>query len=155
MLKRIEEILDKNGQDYKVIKLHENTTESALKNKKKVGPKPVTVFVDELSNVTFVDDFRKQPWTCYGESENLLAYIRGEDDEEDDWWEENETYQGQSGVLINAHYDSVASGFGATDDGVGVVTVLQLISHFTTEGNQPKRGIVAMLNNGESFRLQP
>lgn len=32
---------------------------------------------------------------------------------------------------------------------MGVVTVLQLIKHFTTPGNQPKHGIVALLNNGE------
>jgi Zn-dependent M28 family amino/carboxypeptidase len=44
---------------------------------------------------------------------------------------------------------SVSTGFGATDDGMGVITVLQLIRFFTTPGNEPKRGIVAMLNNGE------
>ncbi|KAK7708645.1 hypothetical protein SLS64_006747 [Diaporthe eres] len=43
----------------------------------------------------------------------------------------------------------VSTGFGATDDGIGVVTVLQLIKYFTTPGNQPKHGIVALLNNGE------
>ena len=49
--------------------------------------------------------------------------------------------------------DSVSSGYGATDDGVGVVTLLQLISYFTREGNQPKRGIVALFNNGEENGL--
>ena len=56
-------------------------------------------------------------------------------------------------MLVNAHYDSVQSGYGATDDGVGVVTVLQLISYFTAEGNKPKRGVVALLNNGEENGL--
>jgi hypothetical protein len=32
---------------------------------------------------------------------------------------------------------------------MGVITVLQLIRFFTTPGNEHKRGIVAMLNNGE------
>lgn len=54
---------------------------------------------------------------------------------------------------MNAHYDSVSSGYGATDDGVGVVTLLQLISYFTREGNRPKRGIVALFNNGEENGL--
>jgi hypothetical protein len=36
---------------------------------------------------------------------------------------------------------------------VGVVTVLQLISYFTAEGNKPKRGVVALLNNGEENGL--
>lgn len=49
---------------------------------------------------------------------------------------------------MSAHYDSVASGFGTTDDGVGIVTILQLISHFTREGSRPKRGIIALMNNG-------
>ncbi|MBE3041308.1 M28 family peptidase [Candidatus Bathyarchaeota archaeon] len=47
----------------------------------------------------------------------------------------------------------VSTGYGATDDGMGVVSVLQLISHFTTPGHQPKHGIVAMLNNGEEDYL--
>lgn len=32
---------------------------------------------------------------------------------------------------------------------MGVITVLQLIKHFSTAGNQPQHGIVALLNNGE------
>lgn len=152
LLKRVKDILERNELDYKVVETSPTAVGSALE-KKHVEPKPVTVFVDGLSNVTFVDDFRKERWTCYGESENLLVYIRGEDDEDEDWWDNDEKYEGQAGVLVNAHYDSVSSGFGATDDGVGVVTVLQLISYFTTDGNQPKRGIVALFNNGEENGL--
>lgn len=47
----------------------------------------------------------------------------------------------------------MSTGYGATDDGMGVVTVLQLISHFTTPGHQPKHGIIALLNNGEEDYL--
>lgn len=47
----------------------------------------------------------------------------------------------------------VSTGYGATDDGMGVVSVLQLISHFTAPGHQPKHGIVALLNNGEEDYL--
>jgi hypothetical protein len=43
----------------------------------------------------------------------------------------------------------VSTGFGATDDGMGVVACLQVIQHFTHPDNQPERGIVVMLNNGE------
>ena len=89
----------------------------------------------------------------YGESTNLIVYVRGENDQDGDWWESDKKYNGQSGVLVNAHYDSVQSGFGATDDGIGVVTILQLISYFTTNGNRPKRGIVALFNNGEENGL--
>ncbi|KIW06175.1 uncharacterized protein PV09_02660 [Verruconis gallopava] len=86
--------------------------------------------------------------------ENIIVYIRGSEDEPGFWWEDGESDIGhKSGVLINAHYDSVPSGFGATDDGIGVVSVLQVISYYTTQGNQPKRGVVALLNNGEEDYL--
>ncbi|KAI7665678.1 endoplasmic reticulum metallopeptidase 1, partial [Hortaea werneckii] len=43
---------------------------------------------------------------------------------------------------------------GATDDGVGVITVLQLLSHFTSpDTQQPSRGIVLLLNNAEENGL--
>jgi Zn-dependent M28 family amino/carboxypeptidase len=54
--------------------------------------------------------------------------------------------------LLTKEY-SVSTGFGATDDGIGCVTVLQLIRFFTTPGNEPKKGIVALLNNGEEDYL--
>ena len=47
----------------------------------------------------------------------------------------------------------VSTGYGATDDGMGVVTSLQLIQHFTHPDHQPERGIVVMLNNGEEDYL--
>lgn len=49
--------------------------------------------------------------------------------------------------------DRVSTGFGATDDGMGVVTVLQIINHFTKKDRQPQRGILALLNNGEEDGL--
>jgi len=65
-----------------------------------------------------------------------MVYIRGTEDEEGEWWHDEYSYpmqsHGQGGVLVNAHYDSVSTGFGATDDGVGVVTVLQLIKFFSS-----------------------
>ena len=45
------------------------------------------------------------------------------------------------------------AGYGATDDGMGVVSILQLIRFYTTQGNQPKKGLVALLNNGEEDYL--
>lgn len=48
---------------------------------------------------------------------------------------------------------SVSTGFGATDDGMGCVSILQLLSYFTTEDHQPKNGIVLLFNNGEEDGL--
>ena len=142
LLGRVEGILKHNGAGYKV--------DGDVKSD---SAQPVTIFKDDVSNVTFVDDWRGAPWTCYAESQNIIVYIRGEDDEPGDWWNSSQEYDGQGGVLVNAHYDSVSTGYGATDDGVGVVTVLQLISYFTKEGHRPKRGVVALLNNGEEDGL--
>ncbi|KAJ9637177.1 hypothetical protein H2199_007463 [Coniosporium tulheliwenetii] len=88
-----------------------------------------------------------------------MVYIRGTEDDKSDWWNMDTSLKtsrpnsGRGGVLVNAHYDSVSTGYGATDDGVGMVTVLQLISYFTSPGNRPARGIVALLNNGEEDYL--
>ncbi|KIM36881.1 hypothetical protein M413DRAFT_448815 [Hebeloma cylindrosporum] len=51
------------------------------------------------------------------------------------------------GVLFSAHYDSVSTASGATDDGMGVATLLQLVKYFA-ENRQP-RAAVFNINNGE------
>ncbi|CUS12769.1 unnamed protein product [Tuber aestivum] len=62
-----------------------------------------------------------------------------------------------SPVLVSAHYDSVSTGYGATDDGTAVVSILQIIKSFTRPesqgGKRLKRGLVALLNNGEEDYL--
>ncbi|KAF2486512.1 peptidase M28 [Neohortaea acidophila] len=154
LLDRVREVLGRNEVGFDVVNTVGKGAESLMKGKKeKEKDKAVSVFVDGVSNVTFVDDFRQQPWSCYGESENIIVYIRGSNDDDGKWWESDRPYNGPAGVLVNAHYDSVSSGFGATDDGVGVVTLLQLLSHFTTDGHQPERGLVLLFNNGEENAL--
>jgi hypothetical protein len=54
-----------------------------------------------------------------------------------------------SGVLLNAHFDTVSTSGGATDDGISIVSILQLVSYFTLPQNQPRNGVVALLNNNE------
>lgn len=120
----------------------------------------VTVFNDYQSNVSFsaagaigsAGQGRLPGLSVYFEGTNIIAYIRGTEDVEGEWWA-SDSYatkkHEKGGVLVNAHYDSVSTGYGTTDDGIGVVTVLQLIRYFTTPGNRPKKGIVALLNNGE------
>lgn len=128
--------------------------------KEKESSPPVTIFNDLQSNVTCsaaglsasIGHLPGQ--TVYFEGTNIIVYIRGTEDEEGEWWEDDlnlssKKTHGHGGVLVNAHYDSVSTGFGATDDGVGVITTLQLIRYFTTSGNRPKKGVVALFNNGE------
>lgn len=142
LLARIENILKENGI----------SSSSATS--------PVVVFSDITSNLTFSIEGRlkdagpgRDPgYSVYFEGSNIIVYIRGSEDEPGDWWTADRKPQGK-GVLVNAHYDSVSTGYGATDDGVGVVTILQLVKHFTSNGQQPKKGIVALFNNGEEDYL--
>ncbi|PWY76326.1 hypothetical protein BO70DRAFT_388646 [Aspergillus heteromorphus CBS 117.55] len=117
----------------------------------------VFVFDDTHSNLTFVGNPLKSANTgVYFEGTNILVYIRGQDDSRTQWWLEPNGVPpaGQSGgVLVNAHYDSVSTGYGATDDGVGVVSCLQLIKYFTTPGHVPRKGLVVLFNNGEEDYL--
>ncbi|KAL5336515.1 putative zinc metalloprotease [Aspergillus crustosus] len=106
----------------------------------------VFVFNDTQSNLTSARD----SLAVYFEGTNIIVYIRGEEDELEQWWKvPGGRPKGKGGVLVNAHYDSVSTGYGATDDGVGVVTCLQLIKYFTTPKYAPRKGLVVLLNNGE------
>ncbi|KAG0634741.1 hypothetical protein HOY80DRAFT_506952 [Tuber brumale] len=97
------------------------------------------------SNVTFVGAGRED-LTVYFEGTNIIVYIHGERPADE-----------LSPVLVSAHYDSVSTGYGATDDGAAVVSILQIIKSFTRPesqgGKRLKRGLVALLNNGEEDYL--
>lgn len=120
------------------------------------------IFNDIVSNVTFSSSNdlsssgrKGAPGaSVYFEGTNIMVYIPGSDD--DAKWQEPETVDSMDhgeGVLVNVHYDSVSTGFGATDDGVGVVTALQLIKFYTTEENKPRKGLLVLFNNGEEDYL--
>ncbi|KAJ5746358.1 hypothetical protein N7520_011540 [Penicillium odoratum] len=110
----------------------------------------VFVFDDLTSNLTSIDG----QTGVYFEGTNILVYIRGWEDKQENWWEvPGKAPTGKGGVLVNAHYDSVSTGYGATDDGVGVVTCLQLVRYFLTPEHAPRRGLVVMFNNGEEDYL--
>ncbi|MCJ1353123.1 MAG: hypothetical protein MMC33_003108 [Icmadophila ericetorum] len=144
LLLRINSILQENGADYTSPKLG---NESLIRR----ADPFVYVFNDMTSDVTSSTSFfGSAGLSVYFEGTNIIIYIRGTEDDQRNWWEyHHEKPQGKGGVLVNSHYDSVSTGFGATDDGVGVITVLQLVKYFTAAGNQPKKGVVALLNNGE------
>lgn len=77
----------------------------------------------------------------YFESTNILVKIDGADPE----------YTDKGGVLFSAHYDSVSTAPGATDDGMGVATLMQLIAYLV-KGRQG-RTAVFNINNGEEDGL--
>ncbi|POR31563.1 Peptide hydrolase [Tolypocladium paradoxum] len=116
----------------------------------------VTIFDDRISNVTYT--FRGTlGWTGqYFEGSNFYVYIHGKEDPEGDWWQTEVGFTASrrtGGVLVNCHFDSVSTGYGATDDGMSCVSMLQLLSYFTSEGRQPKNGIVLLFNNAEEDGL--
>lgn len=57
----------------------------------------------------------------------------------------------QGAVLFSAHYDSVSTATGATDDGMGVVTLLQLVQYFAE--HRSMRTAIFNINNGEEDGL--
>ncbi|KAI8361714.1 hypothetical protein BD560DRAFT_404498 [Blakeslea trispora] len=57
----------------------------------------------------------------------------------------------QEALLINAHYDSVPTSNGVTDNGMGVVTALETLRYFTT--HPPRQTIIFLFNNFEEGGL--
>lgn len=142
LLDRIKDILEARASEEEYFSADEEKPE-------------VFVFDDMQSSLTFAGGWGSGPTTgVYFEGTNIIVYIRGSDDDKERWWEVPDGMPaGNGGVLVNSHYDSVSTGFGATDDGVGVITCLQLIKYFTTPGHAPKKGLVVLFNNGEEDYL--
>lgn len=74
----------------------------------------------------------------YFESSNIVAKVEGKNPQ-------------LPGLLLSAHYDSVPTSHGATDDGKGVVSLLGLLDHYSR--HQPERTLVFNFNNNEEFGL--
>ncbi|KAN0079696.1 hypothetical protein V8E54_004910 [Elaphomyces granulatus] len=143
LLERVHRIIEGNAPENKPGVLDEYRPE-------------VFVFDDMQSNITFYSGTVRvsSGLSVYFEGTNIIVYIRGSEDDTENWWEVPDGEpSGKGGVLVNAHYDSVSTGYGATDDGIGVVTCLQLIKYFTAGGHSPRRGLVVLLNNGEEDSL--
>ncbi|WP_280447123.1 M20/M25/M40 family metallo-hydrolase, partial [Nocardia brasiliensis] len=52
-------------------------------------------------------------------------------------------------VFLTAHYDSVASGPGANDDGVGVAAILETVRALRAAGTTVRNDVVVLLTDGE------
>ncbi|KAK1964383.1 putative zinc metalloprotease [Colletotrichum sublineola] len=168
-LERIEEILVRNKVEYTkeknaggVIWPQEayDAPAPAKRDVQRTSTGPaVTIFDDTISNTTYLGTLGSfseiGPFATYFEGTNKLVYIRGTQDEDGEWWNGKRDPRkiGEGGVLVNAHYDSVSTGYGATDDGMGCVSLLQMLNYYTSPGRQPRRGIVLLLNNGEEDGL--
>ncbi|CAA7263054.1 unnamed protein product [Cyclocybe aegerita] len=97
----------------------------------------VHVIDDLTTNVSFVDP----PASAYFEGRNILVKVEGSDP----------AYSETGGVLFSAHFDSVSTSVGATDDGMGTVTCMQLVEYFAN--HRPRRTAIFNINNGEEDGL--
>jgi acetylornithine deacetylase/succinyl-diaminopimelate desuccinylase-like protein len=77
----------------------------------------------------------------YFEGTNILVKVDGTDPD----------YRVRGGVLFSAHYDSVSTAPGVTDDGMGVATLLDMVKYLAVK--QPRRTAVFNINNGEEDGL--
>ncbi|KHN97273.1 Peptidase family M28 family [Metarhizium album ARSEF 1941] len=165
LMRRSREILDRNGIDFTTdltggvpwessyLSSAENPVLAAETSARRRG---ATLFDDRISNVTMTHPQPNSSMGRYFEGNNFYVYIRGSDDPEGEWWTSDNVQRiarSGAGVLVNCHFDSVSTGYGATDDGVGCISLLQLLSHFTSKGYQPKNGIVLLFNNAEEDGL--
>ncbi|OAA51924.1 Peptidase family M28 family [Metarhizium rileyi] len=165
LMRRAREILDRNGVDYTTdltggvpwessyLPSAEYTNKTAEAAARSRG---ATLFDDHISNVTMTNPQPSNTMGRYFEGNNFYVYIHGSEDPEGDWWTSDSLQRiarSGAGVLVNCHFDSVSTGYGATDDGVACISLLQMLSHFTSNGRQPKNGIVLLFNNAEEDGL--
>ncbi|KAK5995992.1 Vacuolar membrane protease [Cladobotryum mycophilum] len=169
---RSKEILERNHISYTTESAGGTIWDDSAETPSKDIPKSVsssarpvgaTIFDDRISNVTWTAGSLLRSaggpssWQGhYFEGNNLYVYIHGKEDPEGDWWLSEagpDAYQKTGGVLVNCHFDSVATGYGATDDGMSCVSMLQMLNYFTIEGRQPRHGIVFLFNNAEEDGL--
>ncbi|KAG2339609.1 hypothetical protein BDR05DRAFT_938905 [Suillus weaverae] len=102
----------------------------------------VSVDFDLSSNASWASGLLStNPYAVYYESDNVLVKVEGSDKE----------YQESGGLLLSAHWDSVSTAPGATDDGMGVVTLMSMVKYFAE--NRPSRTVVFNINNGEEDGL--
>lgn len=103
----------------------------------------ITDIAELHNNVHVADDIRTNAtWYAgggvYFEGNNILVKIDGKQPE-------------LEAVLFSAHFDSVSTAPGATDDGMAVSTLIQLVGYFAE--NTPKRTVIFNINNGEEDGL--
>lgn len=95
---------------------------------------------NDLNNTNFLFGQDTYGSVSYYESNNLYVRINGSGAD-------------LPAILISAHYDSVPSSFGITDDGAGIASMLGLLKYYSDSGKQPLRTIVFNFNNNEEFGL--
>ncbi|NPA37825.1 MAG: M20/M25/M40 family metallo-hydrolase [Chlorobi bacterium] len=103
--------------------------------------------IDELKHLGLNVDTQEQvifnrKWNSGVKANNIISVIEGENHS-----------KGKS-LLLLSHYDSRASAsFGASDDGSGVVTILESIRAFLAKGQKPQNDIIILFSDAEELGL--
>lgn len=93
------------------------------------------------NNILFKTKYLSYDSVSYYESNNLIVRINGSRDD-------------LPALLLSAHYDSVPSSYGVTDDGFGVASLLGVLNYYVSKNiSQPERSIILNFNNNEEFGL--
>ncbi len=86
------------------------------------------------------DGYDISRWGNLSKPKNILARIKGSDN--------------SKALLLLSHYDSSPhSSFGASDAGSGVVTILEGLRTFLSEGEIPKNDIIVLITDSEELGL--
>ncbi|KAJ3536744.1 hypothetical protein NM688_g6793 [Phlebia brevispora] len=105
-----------------------------------VASQPYIHLSDDLtSNASYVTS----RGAAYFEGTNILVMIEGTDASPVE----------PGAVLFTAHYDSVSTAPGATDNGMGIVTLLNMAEYLSDPDRRPRRTAIFLFNNGEEDHL--
>lgn len=97
--------------------------------------------LDGENRIMYLSPLAKGKLVTYYESNNVLARING-------------TNPSLPALLLSAHFDSVPSSYGVTDDGMGIASLLGVLDYLTShKTNQPERTVIFNFNNNEEFGL--
>ena len=145
-----------SGEINKTIKTTEFSTKKALAHLKEISKKPhftgssehETVrnyIVSQLEKLGLKVEIQEQvavnsKWRAATNTKNILARIKG-------------TEKGKA-LLLLSHYDSNPhSSLGASDDGSGVVVILEGIRAFLAKNKQPKNDLIICISDAEELGL--
>ncbi|KAK9475151.1 uncharacterized protein V1510DRAFT_359643 [Dipodascopsis tothii] len=106
------------------------------------GAAGAEVVEDHGTLLTDTHVLAKRPLLTYFEGENIYAVLNGT---------AAGTAAENGAVMVSAHYDSVATSYGTTDDGIAVASMLELVAHFAA--HRPPRTLIFNFNSGEELDL--
>lgn len=106
-----------------------------------VDKKPYMEYDNDLDNTHSFLRQTSPAGVTYYESNNLVVRINGSNPD-------------LPALLLSAHYDSVPTSFGVTDDGMGIASLVGVLDYFAAKlTKRPERTIIINLNNNEEFGL--